>query len=260
MVSDNHNSDAWYKAGVGERLIDAERQELANILPRLYGYHLVFMGDPGLISLVQPSLIQHQILVEPQAEKKMTTLSPLPAHFSELPLRSDSVDVIVLSHILEHIPNPHDVLREAHRVLIPEGTIVITGFNPISCWGGWHAIQKWRKTVPLRGKLLSSVRLKDWLKLLNFQITGGHRFCFRPPIHHDKLYQKLEGLERWGQRVWPLSGGAYSLVATKRVIPLTPIRPKLGLKQKLWATAPQAMPKPTTSLVKNKKAVIEKEG
>lgn len=258
MVADNDNQSRWYQEAIGSRLIDAERQALGNILPRLYGYHLVFMGDPGLSPLVQSSLIQHQILINPHLDRKQAALSPLPAHFEGIPLRSDSVDVMVLSHLLEHISNPHEVLREAHRVLIPEGSIVITGFNPISCWGGWHAIQKWRHKTPASGKMLSALRLRDWLKLLNFQIGYAKQFCFRPPFSHETLYDKMQFLERWGQKWWPMSGGAYCLVAVKRVIPLTPIRPKLGLRQKLLAPATQPIPKP--SLVEKLKSVVKEKG
>lgn len=253
MVADNHEHRAWYQETVGTRLIDAERQELATILSRLYGYHLVFMGDPGLTSLVRPSLIQHQILIDAEGGAGiMSPLSRLEGTFSALPLRSDSVDVVVLNHLLEHIADPHEVLREAYRILIPEGHMVITGFNPISCWGGWHALQKWQKKVPQQGKMLSPNRVKDWLKLLNVQIIGGRNFCFRPPVAHEGTYQKLAFLEQWGERWWPYWGGAYTLVAVKRVIPLTPVRAKFKLRSKIWETAPEAIPKPSTTLCEPK--------
>ena len=31
--------------------------------------------------------------------------------------------------------HPHRILREAERVLMPEGSIIISGFNPLSLWG-----------------------------------------------------------------------------------------------------------------------------
>jgi len=250
MGVDNQEQRGWYQDTIGARLIDAERAELAGILPRLYGYHLVFMGDPGLTSLVRPSLIQHQILIDPEATAALSPLSRCEATLSALPLLSDSVDVVVLNHLLEHISDPHEVLREANRVLIPEGHLVITGFNPISWWGGWHAIQKWRKKVPPEGKMLSPNRLKDWLKLLNFQIVGGRTFCYRPPLRHEGLYEKLSFLDSWGERWCPYWGGAYTLVAVKRVIPLTPIKAKFRLKPKIWEPAPETIPKPTSTVYK----------
>lgn len=252
MGADNPLYRGWHHDAIGARLIDAERQELAALLSPLYGYHLLFMGDPGLTSLVRPSLIQHQILLDTDGTGEISPLSRLTSRLSALPFRSDSVDVVVLNHLLEHINDPHEVLREAHRILIPEGHVVITGFNPISCWGGWHALQKWRKKVPQEGKMLSANRLKDWLKLLNFQIIGGRTFCFRPPISHDTIYDKLQCLEQWGERWWPYWGGAYSLVAVKRVIPLTPVRPTFKLRRKIWESAPEPIPKPTNTLYKPK--------
>jgi SAM-dependent methyltransferase len=40
-----------------------------------------------------------------------------------------------MAHALEFHDDPHQILREVERVLIPEGELIITGFNPISIWG-----------------------------------------------------------------------------------------------------------------------------
>ena len=48
------------------------------------------------------------------------------------PLASQSVDLVALPHVLEGHPNPHEVLREVERVLIPEGQVVLSGFNTAS--------------------------------------------------------------------------------------------------------------------------------
>ena len=245
MVSENEKTHAWYQHGVGVRLFDAEKAEMDDILPRLYGYHLVFLGDPGLSSMILPSLISHRILINEKANAHTANISGLRGDIAALPLRTDSVDVVVLAHVLEHVANPHEVLRETHRVLIPEGHVLITGFNPFSMWGLWHAIQKWVKTVPVQGKMLSPNRVKDWLKLLNFQIVGGRMFYFKPPLDHEGINQKLSILEKWGEKWWPFFGGAYSILAVKRVAPLTPVRAKYRKEKKIWDTA--ALPKPTTT-------------
>ena len=47
----------------------------------------------------------------------------------------NSLDLIVLPHALEFTDDPHLMLREAYRVIRPEGQIVIAGFNPFSLFG-----------------------------------------------------------------------------------------------------------------------------
>lgn len=250
MVSEKNKAYAWYQEGLGNQFIHAENKELSNILPRLYGYHLVFLGDPGLSSLVETSLISHRVLVNPNAQAGL--ISNLRGEIEALPLRTDSVDVVVLSHTLEHAADPHQVLRETHRVLIPEGHVVITGFNPLSMWGCWHAWKVLRGQMTTQGKMLSPSRIKDWLKLLNFQIVGGRMYYFRPPLTNQKLHQKLNFMEKWGEKLWPLFGGAYSLVAVKRVVPLTPLRIKKRIGKTIWQPATEGLPKPTTTVQNNK--------
>src|SRR5712675_2208048 len=112
MVAENDEPHVWFRRGVGRRLVAAEQEEVSTVLPRLYGYHLLFLGDPGLAPMIHTSMISHRILVNPEATSTNSELSPLKGELSALPLRTDSVDVVVLSHILEHVANPHEVLRE----------------------------------------------------------------------------------------------------------------------------------------------------
>lgn len=246
MVSNNSLPLRWFQEEVGKELVKAEVRELEEILPTLYGYHLVFVGESEMTHSVDSSLITHQILVNEHKRAAIGKLSYLQASPEGLPLKTESVDVVVLSHTLEHTRHPHEVLREAHRVLIPEGHLVITGFNPVSMWGLWHAWKQFRGATPSGGKMLSQARVRDWLSLLNFQIVKGGGFYYRPPLVACSLNDNLECMERWGKKWWPFFAGAYTLVAVKRVVPVTPVRAKWRLEKRLWQAPAQAIPKPTT--------------
>jgi len=247
MVAENEHTQRWYTQGVAAKIIEAEKDELEDVMAKLYGYHLVFIGDSSLTPLVETSLILHRVLINPEAAPH-SALSSLPSAIEALPLLNDSVDVVILPHTLEHASNPHEVLREAHRVLIPEGHVVITGFNPLSLWGLWHGWKQITGKIPRQGKMLGTNRLRDWLKLLNFQIVSGRNFYFRPPLSSDKWLVRLAFLERWGQNCWPFFGGAYTLVAVKRVAPLTPIRARFKQEKRIWQTH-EGLPKPTTTSI-----------
>jgi SAM-dependent methyltransferase len=249
MVAKKSLPLSWHEEESGTQFLKAEKSELEAILPTLYGYHLVFVGESALAPLVESSLITHQILVNEHKQGARGKLSYLQAAGDSLPLQNESVDVVVLSHTLEHASNPHDVLREAHRVLIPEGHVVITGFNPVSMWGVWHSWKQFRGATPEQGRMLTNVRVRDWLTLLNFQTVRESGFYFRPPMAQSPFYEKLEFLERWGRKWWPFCAGAYTLLAVKRVVPLTPIRARWRLEKRLWhpAAAAEGLPKPTTT-------------
>src|SRR6202142_1225286 len=81
---------------------------------------------------------QHTTLVAPELASGVTLCAPL----DTLPFRSDSIDAIFLPHTLELVEDPYAVLREAERVLIAEGCLMICGFNPFSGWGVRRAFAK----------------------------------------------------------------------------------------------------------------------
>ena len=94
----------------------------------------------------------------------------------------------MLAHVLEFEPTPHEALREAQRVLVPEGHVVIAGFNPWSLMGIWRAVLHRSGVTPWSGDFLGLSRLEDWLALLSFDVTQVESLFFRPPFksgaHH----------------------------------------------------------------------------
>jgi len=143
----------------------------------------------------------------------------LVARFDELPFASQSIDLLVLPHVLEFAHEPHRVLREADRVLVPEGQIVITGFNPASLWGArhWAGRVGVRPFVPAGSQMIALPRLKDWLKLLSFDVNRGRFGCYAPPVRSDSWIARWSFLEKAGDRWWPVLGSVYALTAIKRV-------------------------------------------
>lgn len=247
MVAKKSLPLSWYEEEAALPFLEAERAELMTMLPTLYGYHLVFVGEAALATMVQSSLISHQILINHHKQGKISQLSYLQSAADAIPLQNESVDVVILSHALEHAKHPHEVLREAHRVLIPEGHLIITGINPTSLWGLWYSWKQMKGRIPSQGRMISQSKLKDWLSLLNFQIIKSERYFYRPPLKFSPLLNQLEFMERWGRRILPFCAGAYTLLAVKRVIPLTPIRARWRLDKRIWhPAAVPGIPKPTT--------------
>ncbi|HEY4319268.1 MAG TPA: methyltransferase domain-containing protein [Herbaspirillum sp.] len=139
--------------------------------------------------------------------------------FTELPFASQSLDLVVLPHLLEFAAEPHQVLREVERVLIPEGQLIISGFNPASLWGMRQAASRLTGAsfLPRDGEFISLPRLKDWLKLLNMEVGRGQFGCYAPPCATQKWLHRFSFLEPAGARWWPYFGAVYVVRAIKRV-------------------------------------------
>jgi SAM-dependent methyltransferase len=143
-----------------------------------------------------------------------------------LPIQSDSVDVVVLPHTLEFADSPHAVLREVERILIPEGHVIILAFNPWSLWSFWRLASGWRGEAPWCGTFISMTRLRDWLTLLGLEAGESQGYFFQPPIRRDGVLERLRWLDRLCMKAIPVFGASNIIVAQKRVVTLTPIRPR----------------------------------
>jgi SAM-dependent methyltransferase len=142
----------------------------------------------------------------------------------ELPFASESLDLVVLPHLLEFSSEPHQILREVERVLRPEGELVVLAFNPVSLWGVRKLLAQ-PPGVPWSGEFVSVLRMKDWLKLLNFEMRGGRFGCYRPPFESEQWLSRLGFLEHAGDRWWPVAGAVYLMQAKKRVAGMRVITP-----------------------------------
>jgi SAM-dependent methyltransferase len=139
------------------------------------------------------------------------------ASLEQLPFAGTSVDLVVMPHVMEFAANPHQILREVERVLVPEGQVVITGFNPYSLWGLRRFFAFSEQRFPWNGHYLSVLRLRDWLKLLGFETQLGAFGCYAPAAQQERWLRRFEFMELAGNRWWPIAGAVYVLQAIKRV-------------------------------------------
>jgi len=217
---------SWYRSELGQLLAEHEYAVLSEILPNLFGYHLMQVGRLCDDDWLDTSRISHCAVMDFQPPRVLADERRLFGLPDQLPLQTDSIDVLVLPHTLEFSQRPHAVLREAERVLIPEGHLVMLAFNPRSLWLLWRWILGWRGKIPWCARFLSTNRLRDWLELLGFDVVQIQGYCYRPPIKNKAVMHRLRLLERLGKKVWPILGAGNVIVARKRVVTMTPIRPR----------------------------------
>ena len=220
-----------------------EQDRLDRSVTDAFGFHALQLGLPELDGLranrmphrwvASDSLVVPEALpMPPPTDEHISTLSasqPVSLHcaFDALPFPDSSIDLVVLPHALELARDPHLTLREVERVLVPEGRVVITGFNPASLWGlrqrGARARQgmglggEGGLYLPSAGDFIGYWRLRDWLRLLSFEVEGGRFGCWRPPLRSARWLDRFEWMDRVGDRWWPVFGAVYFLVAVKRV-------------------------------------------
>ena len=168
----------WFQTPLGQYLLEKERAYLDDVTPDIFGFHALQLGMPG-VDLLRESRIVHRMRAAPLGEPSLY------ARFHELPIATQSVDLVVLPHVLEFAEEPHAILREVDRVMMPEGRIVILGFNPWSLWGLRGSLGPSRDTHPWNGRFVSLPRVKDWLALLGFDVSAGRLIAYAPPFDSE---------------------------------------------------------------------------
>lgn len=224
--------EIWFQGRAGAYLLRQERAALTEILPTTFGFYLLQAGAWGRPhSLMQSSPIRSRVVLDADADDADLRADP-----AYLPLASDSIDAVLLPHTLERAADPHQVLREAERVLMGEGQLIVLGFHP---WGPWGLRQQLAFSAPWGGRCIRAGRLREWLAVLGFETLYIKHYLFRPPFTHGGLLVKSAFLDRWR---WRPTAGAYILAARKRVLCLTPLRRQRVRPQRTFAGAI----KPTT--------------
>lgn len=215
---------AWFADMLGTTLLDQEQEALDAILQDIFGYYLLQLGWVAQRDILRQSRIRLRMImdVDPPQDMEYPYALAVP---EMVPVQGDCLDVVVLQHTLEFAKDPHQVLREVDRVLIPEGHVVIVAFNPWSYWGLWRLL-RWRRKrhFPWCGRFLSVTRMKDWMGLLGFDTVKVVPLFFRPPLRHEAVMRHLRFMDKIGSRLWPLLAGVNIVVAQKRVATLTPIK------------------------------------
>jgi SAM-dependent methyltransferase len=231
----------WWQSPAGEYLLAWEQALLDQLVTDVFGFHALQLGLPQLDALranrmphrwvASDSLAQIEPVPLPPVDEALSTLMPLApgaalhCDFDALPFPNQSLDLVVLPHALELARDPHDTLREVERVLVAEGRLVIVGLNPASLWG---LRQRWGHArrrlglgaslfLPDAGEFIAYRRVRDWVRLLGFEVERGRFGCWRPPLASQRWLDRSAWMDSAGARLWPVLGAVYVVEAVKRV-------------------------------------------
>jgi SAM-dependent methyltransferase len=254
----------WLKTPPGAYLLGWERAHFDEAVSDVFGYHALQLGLPELDAL-QANRMPHKWLAleasPPEAPPASSSgasgattgraassrRAALLTDAGALPFPEASLDLVVLPHTLELSRDPHATLREVSRVLVPEGRVVISGLNPASLWGlrqrRGHLYQRWGYDslfLPKTGDFIGYWRLRDWLRLLDFEVESGRFGCYRPALTSQAWLDRFEWMDAAGERWWPIFGAVYFLAAVKRVRGVRLLEPAWKTR-KAPAAAPAAV-------------------
>ncbi len=224
----------WLQTPAGRYVLEWEQRHLDGAVVDLFGFHALQLGLPELEALRANRMPHRWVATDGVRRPAAADDAVLPrcavalhCDFDALPFDTQSLDLVVLPHGLELARDPHLALREVERVLVPEGRVVVVGFNPTSLWGLRQRFGHLRRRMarggeaslflPSAGEFMGYRRLRDWLRLLSFEVEAGRFGCYRPPLRSEKWLTRLEWMEQAGDRWWPVFGAVYFVVAVKRV-------------------------------------------
>ena len=205
----NQIPETWFATPAGEYTDMLERNILNNLLAEKLGYYAIQMGTPQR-NLLATSPISHKFVLG----KSANCVSKM--DYDYLAIQSSSVDLVLISHGLEFAEHPEIMIREAFRILRPEGYLIVCGFNPTSTFGlnkKFHLADNY----PFAGNFIFAHRLKDWFKVLGLTIDTGYYLAYSPPWLTMESNWLRDKIEKLGNRWLPLLGGVYIYSAIKRI-------------------------------------------
>ena len=224
----------WLSTPLGSHLLETELRYFDQELADVFGFNALQLGLPEF-DFLRANRMPHRWVTGTDGPVGLQS-DPC-----ALPIQSAVADLVVLPHALEFSSNPHQVLREVSRILMPEGHVVLSGFNPWSLWGVRRLANHGNGVYPWRGQFINLPRIKDWMALLGFELAGGRMCCYAPPLTTEKWFRRFSFMEEAGDRWWPFAGGIYFLHGIKRVPGMRIITPKwksVEVKKKALAAVP----------------------
>lgn len=232
--SNNEYKSFWTNTVYGKELFDFEQELISKYLTKIFGFNILQIGSTNINYLSQNCKVKHKLVLssnihehlDNKLDHNLDNRSLLYSKDHLIALATDSVDAVILAHALEFSPEPHSVLREIDRVLLPSGNLIILGFNPWSFWGLRSALTNKKSVLyPWHGSWLSCNRVCDWLRLLDYEICDKTFYFFRPYLNSQKILNSMRFMDQIG-KILPIGAASFCINAKKKQSLLTPIKAK----------------------------------
>jgi SAM-dependent methyltransferase len=217
--------DAFYRAPLGAVTRRILRDRLRQVWPELKGREVLGLGHAGPYLRLWRRDAARLVSATPMALTTQDGMAPWPPEGpcaatmvdeERLPFADLSFDNILLVHGLEASENARRLLREAWRVLRPEGRLLAVVPNRRSIWAHLE------HTPFGHGQPYSPGQLARLLERAMFTVEGREAALFIPPFGARPLLRGARIWEAVGRAVAPQIGGATVIEAHKAVMGLIP--------------------------------------
>lgn len=209
---------ALYQTPRGKLLQDMEAQYLKRaITTGCKQKQLQIGGLDWENQFIDCSLYRNYVILDGKGKGCQCALK-INAKAYSLPVQTESMDMIIIPHLLEFDARRFQTMREVNRVLKPGGELLILNLNPFSLTVRFQFLWDRKLADSWRAHFLPRARILDWLKLMNFEVLTTVEFGIDSfKILHDSC--------KSGK--FPLFTMAYGIKAVKRqysLIPLSPLK------------------------------------
>ncbi len=212
----SHSSfEQWFQSPLGQALLNDQQACVNTHIQGLGGARQLHVGLSHRTPLAHGTDFTQHILATPYWRPDLPP-GVVVCDPDELPFPSGCIDLVILHHSADFSAWPHQVLREAARVLRGGGQLVLLGFNPLSSWGVRRLVSRQRRG-PWGGRFMLRQRMEDWLNLLDCVVERSGSYFFRLPVQNPRMIQRPSLLEYAGTQGMLPGGAYYCICATKRV-------------------------------------------
>ncbi|MCK5889639.1 MAG: class I SAM-dependent methyltransferase [Methylococcales bacterium] len=209
---------SFFETPQGKLLQNVEKQYLARSITVSCKQAVLQIGSLGWEGdFIDCTLYRKYSIIDAKGKGAESAVK-ICAHSSKLPIQSNSVDLVLVPHLIEFDINRFQTMREIERILKPGGEVVIVCFNALNIWVRLHILWNRRLSDSWRNHFISRSRLADWLKLLNFEIKTTSEFTI------DSITTEFDQFKLGRMTFCAM---AYAVRAVKRqytLIPLTSVK------------------------------------
>jgi ubiquinone/menaquinone biosynthesis C-methylase UbiE len=242
--------DEWLSDDLCKSLLAQEKNSVEDALVDAFGQHLLHIGVAD--NSINRCSINHKIVLKEDLSTAINS-DGLCAKPEYLPFIQNSIDAVVLQHGLDFCLSPHKVLKEASRVLVPNGDLIVVGFNPFSLWGLRRLTSFRNKKLPWSANFIRVGRLIDWLTLLDFKVEEINYSGYRLPFNMSKGDSFFSGVDKRFNNADLPFGAVYTIKAKKQYAGMLPTKPSWRVQSDLRKVSqPMASVPPNIKSTTNK--------
>ena len=221
MSACEHRLNAWFMTELGQRLLTEEQRKINQVLSSRIVRCLLQLDMGVYRPLFDTHTVGCGILCS-----TLPNRAPCPViccHPEHLPIEPESVDLIILHHVLDYCDNPYDTLREAAQALVPGGQMILLSFNPWSLWGLRGLLERRSGRLPWCARFMPFFRLHDGLQVLGLSVEERDVIMYGWPLSPRPWHKYIVWLAYLYRRLFYALGAVNVIVVRKRVPGVIPL-------------------------------------